>query len=78
MNKSESQNHSSQSHSCDTITAKNYLNFNIISWNCNSIRHKTELIKLFLEQEKPEIFMLNEKKVDEKSANELLNGIIPF
>lgn len=54
------------------ITPLKNHNFSCISWNCNSISNKIETIKIFLEQERPDILALSEIKTTEIAANDLL------
>jgi exodeoxyribonuclease-3 len=50
-------------------------NIKIVHWNCNSINNKIEEFKLFLLKYKPDIISLNETKINEITANYLLNSI---
>jgi exonuclease III len=44
-------------------------NLQIIQWNCNSLINKCDLICNFLEENKPDIMMLNETKCTYELAN---------
>ena len=45
----------------------------ILHWNCNSIKSKTEDLKLFVLENKPDIILLNEIKCNQAQANSLLS-----
>ena len=50
-------------------------NIKIVHWNCNSIINKFEELKIFLLKYEPHIIMLNETKVNDSTANNLLNQL---
>ena len=53
---------------------KDYLNnkLNIIHFNSNGIKNKETILKIFIEQQRPQILSLNEIRCDEPTANNAL------
>jgi hypothetical protein len=55
----------------NTFIVKN--SFDLIHWNCNSLKNKIEEFKLFCLKFNPQIISLNETKMSEFNASYILN-----